>query len=96
MNTHRRNLIVILCVAFLNLAAVGMATAGGTMTVTGTINEDGQLVADSGQVYDIAVDDTGAQVMDLSGERITVQGMIEEEEGVDTKMIVIESFQLIQ
>lgn len=89
MGVYRKALVGIFCVALLS---TGVA-AGDMVTITGTVNNDGQLVDDAGQVYEIADNDLGWQVMDQSGEEIEVEGELEEDES-GIKVIVVKSFKL--
>ena len=68
-------------------------SAADMTNITGTVNEDGQLVEDSGQVYDIAEDEVGMQAMEHSGEKIAIEGTVQEEDG--SRVIVIKSFKLL-
>jgi hypothetical protein len=92
MRTYRKTIIGILCVAFLGLSCFS-ATAD-TVTIVGTVNEDGQLVDDAGQIYTIAEDDLGWEVMDSVGEQVEVVGMVEEDEG-GLKVLVVQSFKVL-
>ena len=94
MSIYRKIFIGLVCVAFLGAGTGAIVFAADAMKITGTVNDDGQLVEDSGQVYEIADDEVGSQVMEHSGEKIAIEGMVEEDEG--TKVIFIKSFKLIQ
>ena len=90
MKIYSKAFIGILCIAFIGFGAISTAIAADEMKITGTVNDDGQLVDESGQVYEIAEDSVGAEAMEFSGEKISVTGMVEEADG--TKTIVIKSF----
>jgi hypothetical protein len=94
MSVYRKVFIGLICVAFLGMGTGAMVIAGDAMKITGTVNDEGQLVEDSGQVYEINEDEVGAEAMEYSGEKIAVEGMVEEEGGIN--VIVIKSFKLIQ
>ena len=47
----------------------GVAMAKGTMTIAGTVNDDYQIVADDGQVYEGGQNEKGDEVVDLAGKR---------------------------
>lgn len=72
----------------------GMAMAGQEVSITGTINDDMQLVADSGITYDIGDNEKGNEVMDLVGKKVSVKGTVMEAEG--TKIITITAFDVIE
>lgn len=85
-----------LWILVIGLAAMvsGIAVAGNEVSITGTVNEDSQLVDNSGNVYDIADTDEGNDVMGMTGKKVSVKGTIMEEEG--TKIISITSFEIIE
>lgn len=90
MKTFSKALIGMICIALVGLGSVPMAIAADDMKITGTINDDGQLVDESGQAYEIAEEGMGAEAMEHSGEKISVTGMVQEEGGIKT--IVIKSY----
>ena len=83
----------ILVIAFFALLA-GMAAAADEVSITGTVNEDSQLVADNGQTYDIGDNEQGNEVMELVGKKVSVKGTVMEAEG--TKIITITAFDVIE
>ena len=93
MKNYRSKVISIFCVFLLGLSGA-VAFAGNTVTITGTVNEDGQLVDETGQIYVIADDDLGWEVMDSIGEQVEVVGMVEEDES-GMKVIIVKAFKLI-
>ena len=93
MKVYRKAFIAILCAAFLGIGTGSVLLAADMTNITGTVNEDGQLVEDSGQVYDIAEDEVGMQAMEHSGEKIAIEGTVQEEDG--SRVIVIKSFKLL-
>jgi hypothetical protein len=93
MKNYHKVLIGFICVFFVGLGAVSMTVASEELNIKGTINDDGQLVDESGQVYEIADDGVGAEAMEYSGEKMAVKGTVAEEEGM--KVIVIKSFELL-
>jgi hypothetical protein len=70
----------------------GIAVAESEVSISGVINEDGQLVGDDGMSYDIAENDEGNEVMEMAGQKVTVKGTVVEAEG--TKIITITSFEI--
>ena len=83
--------ILIIC---LSVFISGIAVAGSEVSVSGVINEDGQLVDDNGMAYDLADNDEGNEVMEMVGQKVAVKGTIMETEG--TKIITISSFKIIE
>jgi hypothetical protein len=72
----------------------GIAVAGSEVSISGVINEDGQLVDDNGMAYDLADNDEGNEVMEMVGQKVAVKGTVMETEG--TKIITISSFKIIE
>jgi hypothetical protein len=85
--------LFILMVGFIVLLA-GLAAAADEVSITGMINDDSQLVADSGVTYDIGDTEKGNEVMDLVGKKVMVKGTVMESDG--TKIISITSFDVIE
>ena len=82
-------------VLFAIFAFCGAAIAAESMTVVGTINDDGVLVDDAGTLYMLGEDDKGAEVAENTGKKVEVKGAVEE--GSDgTKTIVIESYKVME
>jgi len=94
MGIFRKTVIGILCILLLSVGGSTNILAADTVTITGTVNDDGQLVDDAGQIYEFADTDLGWQVMDQVGEKVEIEGKIEEDES-DVKVIVVESFKLL-
>jgi len=78
----------------LSVFVSGIAVAGSEVSISGVINEDGQLVDDNGMAYDLAENDEGNEVMEMVGQKVAVKGTIMETEG--TKIITISSFKIIE
>ena len=72
----------------------GIGLAGSEVSISGVINEDGQLVDDDGMFYDIADNEEGNEVIEMVGRKVTVKGTVMEAEG--TKIINISSFKIIE
>ena len=72
----------------------GIAVAESEVSISGVVNEDGQLVDDEGLFYDIAENDEGNEVMEMVGQKVSVKGTVVEAEG--TKIITISSFKVIE
>jgi len=87
--------ILSVLVVFAVLAFCGAAIAADSMTIVGTINEDGVLVDDSGTLYMLGEDDKGAEVAENSGKKVEVKGTVEESSD-GTKTITIESYKVME
>lgn len=94
MNIKTKKIIIeVLAIAFIALLA-GMAAAEEEISITGTINDESQLVDDSGTVYDIGDNEKGNEVTELIGKKVSVKGSVVQAEGI--KMITITSFKVIE
>ena len=78
---------------FIALVA-GIVAAGEEVSITGTINEEMQLVSDSGIPYDIGDNEKGNEVMELVGKKVSVKGTVMEADGI--KIISINAFDVIE
>lgn len=58
-----------------------VATAGGQMTITGTVDKDRRIVTDDGKAYDLAQSEEGKKVCEHVGQKVKVTGSVEESEG---------------
>ena len=83
-----------LCLMVIVALASGVAMAKGTMTITGTVNDEYQIVTDDGQVYEVGQNEKGDEVVDLVDKRVKATGMIEESEGEKTINIV--SYEVVE
>ena len=91
----RTILIMSLLVVFLVAAFAGSIFAGESMTIVGTVNEDGQIVDNSGTIFEIGENDKSDAVSENSGTKVEVIGMVEEDSS-GNKTIMIESFKVIE
>ena len=94
MKRDKKYLFVGLCVLIIAAFLSGTAISGKTMTITGTVNENYQIVADDGQVYEVADTEKGDEVVDLVGKKVKVTGTVEESDG--EKIITITSLAVIE
>jgi len=82
-------------VVFLAALFVGSVWAAETMTIVGTVSDDGSIVAENGQTYEIGDNDKTAEVSEQSGKKIEVKGAVEEGSG-GNQTIMIESYKVIE
>jgi hypothetical protein len=94
MKKNIRKIILGILVLGLAISVAGIAVAADEVSITGTINEDSQLVDGSGNSYDIADTEQGNEVMEMTGKQVSVKGTVMEEGG--TKTISITSFEVIK
>jgi hypothetical protein len=74
---------------------VGVGLTADQVSITGTVDEDNQLVGEDGNTYKIAETENGMTVMDMVGEKVEVRGtVIEQAEG--PREIMVESFKIIK
>lgn len=85
MRRKGRNLGIGIFALALVVFLAGPALTGGTMTITGTVNEDSQIVTDDGKVYDVVDSEMGGEVVEMVDKKVKVTGTVEEDEG---KMII--------
>jgi len=83
-------LCVMIIVAFISAVAI----SGERATITGTVNATYQIVADTGQIYEVAETEEGDEVAGLVGKKVKVTGTVEEIE--DMKVITIISYEVIR
>jgi len=93
MKKNKRFLFMGLCAIIIIAFLSGTAISGETMTITGTVNDNYQIVADDNQVYDVVDNEKGAEVTDLVSKKVKVTGTIEEEDG--KKVITVTSHEII-
>jgi hypothetical protein len=82
-------LCVMIIVAFISAVAI----SGERVTITGTVNENYQIVVDDGDVYEVEETEKGHEVVELVGKKVKVTGTVEEIE--DMKLITIISYEVI-
>jgi len=93
--TKRTSIAMSILVVFLLTGFAGSILAGEAKTIVGTVNDDGQLVDDSGAIYEIAENSNSAAVSEKAGSKVEVKGMVEEDSG-GNKTIMIESFKVLE
>lgn len=94
MKKNMKKILLGILIIGLTVFLSGIAPAESEVSVSGVINEDGQLVDDDGMTYDIAENDEGNEIMEMVGQKITVKGTVMEAEG--TKIITVSSFKIIE
>lgn len=94
MKRNMKRIFLGILIIGLTVFISGIAVAGSQVSLSGVINEDGQLVDEGGMAYDIADNDEGNEVMEMVGFKVTVKGTVMEAEG--TKIITISSFKIIE
>ena len=94
MKQNKKFLAVGICALLLVAMLAGTAALlAAEVTITGTISGEG-IVADDGQVYAVAENDKGEELMELVNKKVQVTGTVEEAEG--KKVITITDFKVIE
>jgi hypothetical protein len=94
MERSMKKIIIGILIIGLAVFVSGIATAGSPVSISGVINEDGQLVDDGGMAYDIAENEEGDELMEMIGQKVAVKGTVMEAEG--TKIITVTEFKLLE
>lgn len=89
-----KHIFLITLIIILTVFLSGVGLAESEVSILGVINEDGQLVDDSGMAYDIAENDEGSEIMEMVGQKVAVKGTVMHAEG--TKIITVLSFKLME
>ena len=84
-------ILVILAV----IAFCGAAIAGQSMTIVGTINDDGVLVDQKGALYLLGEDEKSEELTENAGQKVEVKGTVEESSD-GNKTITIESYKVME
>ncbi len=94
MDNKRRWMVAgIICVFSFALIFSNPVFAG-QVTITGTINDAYQIVAEDGMVYEVEDTDMGNDMLNHVGKTVEVTGQVVEEDGVKT--IKVESYKILE
>lgn len=94
MGKNMKKVFLGILIIALSVFISGIAVAGSQVSISGVINEDGQLVDNDGMTYDIADNEEGEEIMEMIGQKITVKGSVMESEG--TKIITVTEFKVLE
>jgi hypothetical protein len=72
----------------------GPALSGDAITITGTINEDGEFITDDGKTYDVVDTEKGDEVVEMVDKKVKATGTVEESEG--KMMISITEYEVLE
>ena len=87
---HSLVLLVIMTMIAMPLAAV----SSEQITIIGEVNESYQIVANDGQIYEVADTDAGIDLIDNQiGQKVKVTGTVEEENEIKT--IAVEFYEIL-
>ena len=93
MKRNKKGLAIGICALLLVAMVSATALLAAEVTIMGTISQEG-IVADDGQVYAVAENDKGDELMELVDMRVRATGTVEEREG--KKVITVTSFEVIE
>lgn len=93
MKRNKRILAIGICALLLVAMVSATALFAAEVTITGTISEEG-IVADDGQVYGVAENEKGQEMMELVAKKVKATGTVEEREG--KKVITVTTFEVIE
>ena len=93
MKKNMKKIFIGILVIGLTVFISGIAAAGSEVSISGVINEGGQLVDDGGMAYDIAENEEGDQLVEMIGQKVAVKGTVMEDGG--TKIITVTEFKLL-
>jgi len=94
MKTNRKGLALLLCVLFVLFVIAVPALAGEQATILGTVTASYQIVTEDQQVYDVAENEKGDEVVELIDRKVKVIGTVEEKN--DVKVITVTSYEVIE
>lgn len=93
MKRNKKSLAIGICVLLLAAMVSATALLAAEVTITGTISEEG-VVADDGQVYAVAENEKGQEMMGLVAKKVKATGTVEEQDG--KKVITVTAFEVIE
>ena len=98
----KRTICMVVCILFMVVLMTGFALSGEMKTaeqvqkvmITGTINNDNQLVDNDGQIFDIADTKEGKELLTHTGQKVQVKGTVMEDKW--KKQISISAYEIIK
>jgi hypothetical protein len=88
-----REALLGICTLLLVTSLSGITISAETVTVTGTVNTDYEIIADDGQVYEVTENLKGQEVVELIDRKVRVTGSVTVKGGI--KKIRIDSYEVI-
>ena len=84
--------LIVLMTVLMLLTGISCAgdqhTAESEVQLTGTLNPSNQFVDESGQAYDLAINEKTAELLDMPRQKIEIKGTVLEEGGQKTLTII--------
>jgi len=93
MKRNKKGLAIGICVLLLIAMVPATALLAAEVTITGKITDEG-IVADDGQVYAVAENDKGDEMMELVDKKVKATGTVAEKDG--EKVITVTAFEVIE
>ena len=96
----KRAICLVVCALFMAVMMSGVALAAEKKTaekeviIAGTINDANQLVDKEGQIFDVAYDEQGKELLTHVGEKVQVKGIVLESEG--QKLIIVSAYEVFK
>jgi hypothetical protein len=91
-------IVKILSVGFIALALLvsvcGTGFSEEMTSISGVVTADNQLLGDDGQMYSVADDQSGQDLLQNVEKKVEVKGTVSEKEGM--KQIVVKSFKVME
>lgn len=87
-------LLVILLMALFVFST--SATSSEIVVLSGTINDESQLVTETGQVYEIGENEKGMELMEMEGSKVEVKGkIVKDPDDEDAMVLMVTEFKVI-
>lgn len=93
MKIKREYLLTVFCAMIATVLLSGTTTSGNIKMITGRVNDNYQIIADDGNIYEVEGNAKGDEVVDLVGKRVRATGTVDETE--DGRVISISSYEVI-
>ena len=90
----RFSIVFVVLLAFSVFLSSPVIAEPTTVTIVGEVNDQYQIVAKDGTIYEIADTELGDEVLKFVGEVVEVTGDVKEEDGV--KVLDVKSFETME
>ncbi len=93
---RKRGLLLfrVFALAVLLLLSTAALSVAEEVTITGTVTQEGNIMADDGQLYVVEDDEMQDELMELVGKKLEVAGTVGERDG--KKILTIQGYEEIQ
>ena len=90
---EKRHILLATCIMLIAVFVLWTDVLAGQVTIKGTVNEEGQIVTDDGEIYEVADTELGSEVVTLVGVKVLVMGTVEETEGKN--VVTVTAYQVL-